>query len=672
MELIKKITDDSNQKTRRMIMFSDRKDINYNNEKDEQKRAEIFREAFFSDIKSAKSLSILTLYQKLYENKKLSSLRIQHSSDVSSFPLVDGLSLDSLEHEMTKNFYSYSTMEAIRSAINVIVDTKYKNDKETLREKIHNFFRESFKFGADSVNGVAMKTSIYTKTNVHFAKFSPLVLKVPKNPDGSSEMIHELMIGLLGLNKLRAKCPNFSYVFDSFSCGEPIIGEDNKIIEIGLKGAQNVSYAIYENVRNASSFKDISNEKDFISLYLQILYALKIAHEDCDFTHYDLHYNNVLVTPFSDKDFYIPFILNDETIYLKSTGKIAMMIDYGQAIISVPENDSENVHNLKHVGLLNLGPNKKHFISVNMYPYKSNHMNDPYKLICFMLLKSFDDKTNLDTNPLYVLFKKICGYFYKVNSLTDEMVNFIIDSQWNNRFNLNPEVITENGWNIDDLITHCLKIAETITPDILIKGVENKPSNILGTGNFEEGYKYEIEQKQNVISTNEYGVISAIELYENKKEENEAFNKMLPIFLSSPEKTLEKEKTETQHLLDFTEPDLYYSVRVDAKNIYMYLNDYTTFVEKMIQLVQNITELTEKYKFSYFCKQLLDGDKRKTIFDDFVNEIAQNINMKTKYINSVKQDIMFDRNYLMKLMDNRFIHLENAYINLINLIAELN
>lgn len=626
MSLVPKISNDSKEATWKMNRQNERKAKLLDSEND-------------PEVRKTKSNSIpgkikedffyRCILQMEYEYTKLNTLRIQKVDNPSAFPLVDGLKLLDLNNAMSKKFYNYETMEAIRSAINVIIDTKLLDDDQTIREKIHKFFKNSLKFGANSANGVAMKSSIYTKTNIDFKGFGVVVLKVPKNPAGSSEMIHEIIVGLLGLNKLRKKCPNFSYVFDSFSCGEPIVGKDKKIIEMCIDGAQDVSYAIYENVREPSAFREINNESDLILCYLQVLYALKIANKDCGFTHYDLHFENVLTTPFSKSEFYIPYVLDDKTVYLKTNGKIAMMIDYGMSVISVPEDDSDNTLGVNSVGILDYdGFFEKH----NMYSDKPNYMNDPYKLICFML----SDAYKHDNKTMLPILQQIVGYFYGVDSITDEDVQIILEYQGNDNYNIHPNVIAENNWDMDDLINHCVKIANTFIDNVVL---HEQPENTLGFGNFGEGYA-SFSTEISSISSNEIGVVSAFELYENKKDNTEIYPEMLSNFKATYEKTLAKEIEDTKILRSYVAPTMTFTLMKNAKDINLHYNTFYDNIVKIIELIETVAELAEDIKYISLCKDIIPN-----VFDEFYSTLKTKHDklsvLAAKHIRPIKSDAEF-------------------------------
>ena len=75
---------------------------------------------------------------------------------------------------------------------------------------------------------------------------------------------------------------------------------------------------------------------DWFNLYLQVLFSLRLAHTQLDYTHYDLHTGNVLVRQLTDYEgsFYIPYTTERGTEYLL-VERIASIIDYGFSHIRI-------------------------------------------------------------------------------------------------------------------------------------------------------------------------------------------------------------------------------------------------------------------------------------------------------------------------------------------------
>lgn len=146
--------------------------------------------------------------------------------------------------------------------------------------------------------------------------------------DNEEIAIHESFVSLMATNFLRKKIPNFVFTFGSFYCGG--VSEETwcqgKISDISqnsehltrfessyiLQEAIFPSEELYRKLRTCSS-------DQFLNWFLQVLLSINYAHQEIDFTHYDLHVSNVLIRPlppstckrilcfpFRGKEIYIP------------------------------------------------------------------------------------------------------------------------------------------------------------------------------------------------------------------------------------------------------------------------------------------------------------------------------------------------------------------------------
>lgn len=147
------------------------------------------------------------------------------------------------------------------------------------------------------------------------------VAKINKRQD---ETPHEAAIGFT-LNKLKRKIPNFVFLYSTFKCNIP---EENAEIlcDLKKKNGMFIAFEFIPGVRLEISIKTLTNN-EFFEIYLQILNALNIAWEECDFTHYDLHLENILIRDL-DEPIIVPIYTMEGILYLK-TRKIPYIIDYG-------------------------------------------------------------------------------------------------------------------------------------------------------------------------------------------------------------------------------------------------------------------------------------------------------------------------------------------------------
>jgi serine/threonine protein kinase len=106
--------------------------------------------------------------------------------------------------------------------------------------------------------------------------------------------------------------------------------------ELNTKYKYTVDVCISEYVDNARKLTTfIRHSKQvcdniIISLVKQILIGLMIAHNNCDFSHYDIHSENVFVQKCSYNDVFVWYDKTTSTPYvIPSLGYIPRIIDYG-------------------------------------------------------------------------------------------------------------------------------------------------------------------------------------------------------------------------------------------------------------------------------------------------------------------------------------------------------
>ena len=251
-----------------------------------------------------------------------------------------------------------------------------------------------------SVSGFAATADIQ-KRNATFVDNKRLfVVKTPRDPRNEENQLHEYFVGIYATNQLRSRIPNFVYVLGGFRCSPPYIEDQNlsgtgrsrkkkPIIFCQNDTKENqVMYVLYENVINSVSLNDfISGDytigrvkgepctfETFLNLFTQLIFALQMAYEAYDYTHYDLHTENILVRTLPE-EIIIPYKRkNGSSVYVK-TKYIATIIDLEQSHIKV-NIDGKNLH----FGFL--------YYSANTMPNRSYPGVDVYKILMFSLLHS--------------------------------------------------------------------------------------------------------------------------------------------------------------------------------------------------------------------------------------------------------------------------------------------
>jgi hypothetical protein len=184
-------------------------------------------------------------------------------------------------------FYNYDFMHCIQCLLNGLLKGNNFISSNVL---IRKYFTHLRRIGAQSAVGNVYST-FFDESDVN-------IFAIKTNSDISAndyQLVHETFAGLI-LNKLRKKIPNFAYTFGLFQCG-PILDPTTHIFTFCSTKDDKSKYLIEENITSSITLSDfITNgctSMQYLQIYLQILYALDIALEKYDYTHYDLHDTNV-------------------------------------------------------------------------------------------------------------------------------------------------------------------------------------------------------------------------------------------------------------------------------------------------------------------------------------------------------------------------------------------
>jgi hypothetical protein len=224
---------------------------------------------------------------------------------------------------------------------------------------VRKYFTNLKQIGSPSVEGYAATAQI------RGGEERPYVIKSPQvpNPRTSENILHEYFVGAFGTNFLRGDIPNFSFVMGVFQCSPPYISDRKVLTYCQNDNSNNQVYnVLYENITDSMSLGDFiikgCSYKDYLNVITQIVLALNLANKKIDYTHYDMHTENVLIKRLPH-EIYIPYPEG----YLK-TKYLAIIIDLGR-------------NHIKYQGV-NYG-----FSLVNggIFPDRSYYMYDIYKIL---------------------------------------------------------------------------------------------------------------------------------------------------------------------------------------------------------------------------------------------------------------------------------------------------
>jgi len=342
-----------------------------------------------------------TEQQLIEQTDRCNSVKASNSAEASQ--ILDNLNKDKLEQYVYQEFYNPNIMENLSCIVDMLIyvdGINYRDSHKLIKKYIANLTQLSA-----GANGVAMRSSFDDIKDL-------FIVKSPLNPaSGGDEILHELIVGLYGTNKLRKYIPNFSYIYGGFKCSPPKL-ENKKVVSWCTSNNNAVNYVLYENIapaQPANKFMRTCTVEQFLNIYLQLIYSLKMALDMIDFTHYDLHNDNVLIRfPFhEDEKFQIHYTLSDvasgktKDIYLQSNF-IATIIDYGFAHIQ---------YDKKNFGIFGF---ERFFILQE----RSHIMHDLYKFLMF----SLENTRQNENMPVYEAAKKIFTFFNNSEDPADILV----------------------------------------------------------------------------------------------------------------------------------------------------------------------------------------------------------------------------------------------------------
>lgn len=243
-----------------------------------------------------------------------------------------------------------SFQEMLSGIIESIIHPPYILDKTAKIKRIRGWFTRLQQIGSSSIEGYAFVGGFDGRgTTTDVVSPDLFVIKAPRT-SREDILIQETVVGLYGTNPLRQYIPNFMYVYTAFTCSPPITGKIRKVGKLSFRdaaevksqavtwctgSARPVTYMVMEKISGESyiSFAQRCTAREFVEVYLQVLNALSVAYQSCEFTHHDLHANNVLVSERSGRYLAIPYFgggdYRSQSKYLM-TRHLATIIDYGR------------------------------------------------------------------------------------------------------------------------------------------------------------------------------------------------------------------------------------------------------------------------------------------------------------------------------------------------------
>ncbi len=536
-------------------------------------------------------------------------------------------------------FYNYEFMKAISCLLNSLntKDRKLRNNQRLKRYLTHLKIITTNTAGGNPVFATLGLDN--PNTNNFF------VIKTVKDINEPNDFVHESLVCLLCLNDLRKKIPNFSFIYSTFKCGGVVSKGKDVELWCGYKGSNSTlsEYIVYENITHSISMLDYIRKcsiDEFMDVFMQIIYSLKLASEECDFTHYDLHLLNVLVRSISNIS-----IKYDDNLYI-NTNKIATIIDYGRAHVKYKNKDYGEVTG----------------------PYRSTYnkgfiLTDVHGILCRCL--------NSIPRPAIEKAKYLLLYFYK-----SEIPENVLNHQSKTKYYL--PISMNIKFDINNFIKYCIFYCEVFniknplesTPKYTLLQCDNNCSNFDQTMSsiginingpvpepdtfllFYDTFSFindSIKQKyiEEFYKVHFNKALSSESNYAKKIEQN--FNSIIPTSLDSLDK----------NVLDSVD------ISSDFDTSIKYLDLYDLLKESKAIIDYTMKKFTE-YKFDKS-----DEYKKLSELSALYSNLMMNNDSKLKKVETFLNkgvDMFINKRPTQKVLNLKYIISDIAYNQLINVL----
>jgi len=314
---------------------------------------------------------------------------------------------------MEDNYLDYNQLQCISMMIEYMLYWTTKNVSVSNSNKRYEFLN----YFMNNVHQVLPNMIHKNFESVHgyvvFSDFikikNKLVIKTPKDDDEIRNMLFEYYIGSKFINKLRNKTPNFMYTYGIFMCNplikiKKVSGKEDIKINVAFCNDNNKNniYVLFEKIDGTTLHDYIQQIKteqgfdDVINSVIQIMLSLDIAQKEGQYSHNDLHTDNVMLRNIDNPLTYDYLI--GKSKYTMNMNYIATIIDYGMNRF-VEDNIPLGVTVSERFELL---------------PYKNTTASDIFK---FLVSSIFS---------VIVLIKKTPNVYNSMKNKIDDTIEFLI------------------------------------------------------------------------------------------------------------------------------------------------------------------------------------------------------------------------------------------------------
>lgn len=255
---------------------------------------------------------------------------------------LDKVSTPILRDILSQQFKKGADMKAIFCLFNNIFSSLSSDVKEdgiyVLTKEVKKYIKD-FKILISGTDGIVYNATFFSDIE--------LIIKLPINEEGEDKdenerqntikrdmTIREYYIGVKAMNKLRYIVPNFVYTFGCFMFDNSLekFYEDLSVKKNPFIVYEKIPGVIKEDkhlntVRNLIDNK--INFNQWLVIFFQLLLALEVAQREVEFTHFDLHFDNVMIRKQDNFEFSLPLDMSTYTI--KNPEFIPVIIDFGRS-----------------------------------------------------------------------------------------------------------------------------------------------------------------------------------------------------------------------------------------------------------------------------------------------------------------------------------------------------
>jgi hypothetical protein len=213
-----------------------------------------------------------------------------------------------------------------QDSMGCLIDAMLSKESAIPDARLRRWITDIKRIGEPSSEGMAFK--------LQSGAYSLYVDKIANDPDEDG-LPHEAVVGMGAINNLRDRIPTFVHTYGAFMCSPPVLDEQGNVLSWCPAKTNTTTYLVLEDIDNSVTLTSLAwdlTESEFLEIYLQIINAINLAHKEFDFTHFDLHANNVLIQTFN-YDVSVPLYKPDGTTVYINTRRLARIIDFGMSHI---------------------------------------------------------------------------------------------------------------------------------------------------------------------------------------------------------------------------------------------------------------------------------------------------------------------------------------------------